>query len=107
MYILTWLYQETNHIGMTRCYQGINFLLGHRERVAHHATCLGIVLEVLYLLTLGIQFLGSIKGNICLTCIQQYLDIFSIDISTLALTIRTMITTKAHTFVKLNAQPIE
>ena len=84
-----------------------NLIGRHGERVAHHHSCVGIILEVLNLMTLCIEFLGSVKGYVCLAGIKQLVDILLVYSATLALTVRTMLTAEADTFVKLYAKPSE
>ena len=66
-----------------------------------------IVLEVLNLSTLLLQLLWGIKSNISLTIVQQLLNILLIDVATLALAIRALVSTKRDTLVKLDAQPLK
>ena len=77
------------------------------QRVTHLTAGVTVVLKILYLSTLCLQLLRSIESDICLVCIQQLLNIFLIDITTLDLTIRTLVATKAYTLIKLNAEPFE
>ena len=105
--LLTRFHFEANHILLTLSYQGIHLLFRHGERVAHLTAGMAVVLEVLYLIAFLFQFLGRIESNICLISIQQLLDILLIDITTLALAVRTLIATKRDTLVELDAQPLE
>ena len=61
-----------------------------------------VILEILNLLTLGLQLLWCVKGDIGLVSIEQLLHIFLIDITTLALAIRTFVAAKTDTLVKLD-----
>ena len=106
-HLLSGLNLEAHHILLTIGDQLLHLLLGKGQRVAHLTTRMAVVLEVLYLRTLGLQFLRGIEGNIGLSRIQQLLDIFLIDFSTLTLTIRPFVASKADTLIKLNAQPLE
>ena len=107
MNFLSWFNLETYCILLTICDELIYLLLGKGERVAHLHTGMSIVLEILNLSTLSFQLLWSIEGDVCLTIVQKLLYIFLIDITTLALTIRTMLATEAHTLIKLDTEPLE
>ena len=107
MNLLSWFNLETNCILLTICDELIYLLLGKGERVAHLHTGMGIVLEILNLSTLSFQLLGSIESDISLTRIEQLLHIFLIDVATLTLAVRTMLSTKAYTLVKLDTEPFE
>ena len=105
--LLTSLNLEANNILLTLSNQLINLLLRHSQRVTHLTTGVTIVLEVLDFSTLCLQLLWSIKSNICLIGIEQLLNIFLIDIATLALAIWTFVTTKAYTLIELDAKPLK
>jgi hypothetical protein len=64
-------------------------------------------LEVLDFLTLLLQFLGGVEGNVCLAGIEQLLHILLIDVAALALTVRSLVATKGDALVELNAEPLE
>ena len=98
---------ETHDILLAIGYQLVDLLLGQGQRVAHLTAGVGVVLEVLYLATLGLQLLGRVKGDICLVIIQQLLHILLINIAALALAIRAFVATEADTLVKLDAEPLE
>ena len=82
-------------------------LLWQGQRVTHLTASVAVVLEILYLLTLCLQLLWSVESDVCLVCIQQLLNILLIDVTALTLTIRTLVATKAHTLIKLYAEPFE
>ena len=67
----------------------------------------GIILEILYLCTLGIKLLWSIKCDVCLAIVEQLLHIPLIYITALALTVWSMVSSEAYTFIELYAQPAE
>ena len=77
------------------------------QRVAHLHASLVVVLEVLYFLALGIELLGRVEGYVGLAVVQQLFHVFLIDVAALALTIRTVLATERHSFVELDAQPVE
>ena len=107
MNLLAGLNLEAHSILLAVCNELVNLLLGKSERVAHLHTGMGIILEVLYLSTLCLKLLGSIESDISLTSIEQLLHIFLIDVATLTLAVRTMLSTKAYTLVKLDTEPFE
>ena len=82
-------------------------LLGHGQRVAHLHACGSVVLEVLHLGTLGLELLGRVKGIVSLAGLQQLVDILLIDVAALALTVRTVASTEADTFVEFDSEPSE
>ena len=104
---LTWINLEADHILLSFADQGINFLLRQRQGVAHHATCTGIILEILDFIALGLQLLRGVESNVSLTGCQEFLYIFLIDITTLTLAIGTILATKTHALVELDTQPLE
>ena len=105
MHILSRLHLETHHILRTVGHQALHLFARHRERIAHLAACLCVVLKVLYLAALGFQLLGRIESDVSFPVVQQLVYIFFIDMLAFALSIRTVFSAKTHTFVKLNAQP--
>ena len=104
---LAWINLEADHILLSFADQGINFLLRQRQGVAHHATCTGIILEILDFIALGLQLLRGVESNVSLTGCQEFLYIFLIDITTLTLAIGTILATKTHALVELDTQPLE
>ena len=94
---------EAHHILLSVSNQLLHFLFRKCQRIAHLTTGMAVILEILDLLTLGLQLLWCIKGYVSLICIEQLLYIFLIDITTLALAIGSLVATKAYTFVKLDA----
>ena len=107
VHLLTWLYLEAYHILLAGVNQALCFLGAEHQRVAHLHAGMGIVLKVLHSLALGGQFLGGVKGYVGLAGIEQLLYILAVNVATLALAVGAMIATKAHTFVKLDAEPLE
>ena len=88
-------------------YECRHFFGAHGERVFHEMACMGIILEILYLASLGFKLLGSIESDIGITTVKQLMDIFLINLATLTLTIGTVAAAKRHTFVELNSKPAE
>ena len=107
MHIFIWFYLETYYILLALCNQRIHFLFGERQRIAHLHTRRSIILEIGYFRTLGIQFFRSIKSDVSLTSIQQHLHVLLVYFTTLGLTVRTMFSAEADTFIKRNTQPLE
>ena len=107
MHILIGLYLETNHILPAFSNQRVHLFFGKRQRIAHLHTRRGIILEIGYLRTLGIQLFRSIEGDVSLACIQQHLYILLVYLTTFGLAVRPMFSSKADTFIKRNAQPFE
>ena len=105
--LLTSLNLEANHILLTLGNQFLNLFLRHSQRVAHLTAGMTIVLEVLNLSTLSLQLLWRIESNISLIGIQQLLNVFLVNITTFALAIRTLVATKANTFIKLDTEPLK
>ena len=66
-----------------------------------------VVLEVLNLASHQLQFLRSVKSDVCTSCFQQLLNIFLIDIAPLTLTVGTIVAAKGYALVELDAQPAE
>ena len=87
--------EEADDILRTACDESIDLLTWQDKRIAHRGTGRSVVLEVRYRLTLLLQFLGRIEGDISLACIEELLDILAVDIAALALTIGTAIPTIA------------
>ena len=98
---------EAHHILLAVGNQPVHLFFRHGQRVAHHQARLVVVLEVLYLLTLLLQFLGRVEGDIGLAALQQHLHILLIDVAALALTIGAIVAAEADTLVELDAQPAE
>ena len=105
--IATRLNQEANHILLAFCDELLDLFLGESQRVAHLHSRACIVLEVLYLSTFCIEFLGRIKGDVGLSVVEKLLNILLIYVATLALAIRPMIASEAHALVEFDAQPLE
>ena len=106
-HLLSCLDLKAHHILLTIGNQLLHLLLRQCQRVTHHTTGMTVVLEILYLLTLSLQFLRGIKGDIGFTSIQQLLHILLVDVTALTLAVGTLVTTETHTFVKPNPQPLE
>ena len=101
-HLLTSLDLETYHVLPAVGNHLVHFLFRECQRVAHLTTGMTVILEILNLLTLGLQLLGCVKGDIGLIRVEQLLHIFLIDITTLALAIRTFVAAKRHAFVELD-----
>ena len=91
---LTSLHLEADDILMAGSNQRVDLFLRKGQRVAHLLARVAVVLEVLYLSTLLFQLLRGIEGNVGLVVVQQLLDIFLIDVATLALAIGTLVATE-------------
>ena len=104
---LSRFYLETYGILLAVCDELVHLFLRKGERITHLHTGVGIILEILDFSTLGLQFLWSIKSDVSLAIVEKLLYIFLIDVTTLALTVRTMLTTEAHSLIKLDAEPLE
>ncbi len=83
------------------------FTVRQRQGITHLHTRMTIILEVLHLLAFFLQFFRRIKGIIRLPLIQQDLNIFLINLTTLTLPIRSILSTKVHAFIKADTQPSE
>ena len=104
---LSRLHQEAHHILLAVLYKLVDLLLRHGERVAHHAAGRGVVLEILYLVALGLQFLGGVEGDVCLAGLEQLVYVFLIDVAALALPVWSVLAAERHTLVELDAKPAE
>ena len=98
---------ETDYILLAFRNQCIHFFLRHSQWITHHPSGRCVILEVSNFRTLGVQFLRGIKGDVCFSILQQNLYIFLIDFAAFRLTVRAMFPTEAHTFVKVDTQPLE
>ena len=107
MHLLVRLDTEANHILLALGNQRLYLLAWHYQRVAHLQACGGIILEVGHLGTLGFQLLGRIECDIGPAVVKQLLHVLLIDVATLRLTVRTVVATKAHSFVERDAEPLE
>ena len=85
MHGLSWFHLEAHHILLTVGDELLHFACRHSKRVAHHHARAGIILEIGYLGTLGLEFGRGVKSIICLAVIEQLLYIFLIDVPTLTL----------------------
>ena len=101
------LNQEANHILLAFRNQLLDLFFGESQRVAHLHSGACIVLEILYLSAFGIEFLGCIKGDVGLAVVEKLVNILLVDVPALALAIRPLIASEAHTLVKFDAQPFE
>ena len=106
-HILARFNEETHHILPAFGYEAFHLLGRHGQGVAHLHTGGSIILEVLYLSPLGIEFLGGIKSDVCLSSIQQLLHISLVDVSALALAIGAVLAAYTHTFIESDSQPLE
>ena len=107
MHLYTRLYLETHHILLSVGNALLAFFRSHGERVGHLQACVGVVLEVCYLATFLLQFLRSVESYVRRTLFEQDINIFFINIPTLALTVRTVFAAEGHAFVELYAEPSE
>ena len=82
-------------------------LFGQSQRVAHLHACGSVVLEVLHLGALCLQLFGCVEGIVSLAGLKQLVDVFLVDLAALALTVRTVASTEADAFVKLDSEPSE
>lgn len=85
----------------------LNLLRAHTERVAHLESGRGIVLEILYLITLSLKFLSSIESYVRMPRLKKLVNILLINLATLRLTVRTMAASIRDTLVELDAQPLK
>ena len=99
--------EEADDILRTTSDEGINLLTWQDERIAHRGAGRSVVLEIRYRLTLLLQFLGRVEGDISLARIEELLDILAVDIAALALTIGAAVPTIAHAFVEADTEPLE
>ena len=107
MHVNARLYQETHHILFAVGDTLLHLFARESERVGHLKTCVGVVLEVLYLRTLCLELLWSVKSDVCLAAVKQFLHIFFIYVAALALTVGSMLSAERHTFVKCYAEPLK
>ena len=107
MDILAGLNFEAHSVLLAVGNKSLHFVGRQCEAVAHLKTGGRVILEILYGLALGVEFLGSVKGIVCTTGVKELLHIVTIDVATLALAIGTMVTTEGHAFVKFYAKPAE
>ena len=95
--IATRLDAETHHI-LSAVVDEALYLVGRQcERIAHRHTSRCVILEVGNLLAFGIKFFGGIESNISFAGIEKHLHMLAINITTLALLIRSVGATFAHT----------
>ena len=106
-HIASWLNLEADHILLAVGNTLFHFLFRHRQRVAHLSACACVILEILHFFTLLVQLFRRIECIVSLVCVQQHLHIFLVDVATLTLSIRSMISSKRNSLVKLDAQPLE
>ena len=107
MDLLTRLHLEANGILHAVVDELSPLLFGHGQRVAHLQACGSVVLEVLHFGTLGLQLLRRVEGIVSLAGLQQLVDILLVDVAALALAVRTVLSSEAHTFVELDSEPFE
>ena len=98
--------EEADDILRTAGNERIDLLTREDQGIAHRGTCRGIVLEVRHRLTLLLQLLRSIEGDISLARIEELLDVLTVDVTPLALAIRAAVTAVVHPFVKANTEPL-
>ena len=103
MYVFIRFNLETDYILLSFCNQTIHFLLTQSQRVSHWQTGRSIVLEIGYFFAFSIQFFRSIKGNIGFSVFQQYLHILLINITTLRLAVRAILSAETYAFIKRDA----
>ena len=99
--------EEADDILRTACDEGVDLLTWQDERIAHRGASRSVVLEVSYRLTLLLQLLRRVEGDISLACIEELLDVLAVDIAALALTIGAAVPTIAHAFVEADTEPLE
>ena len=99
--------EEAHHVLLAVGNQCIHLLLWHGEGIAHLHACVGVILEVLYFLALGVELLGGVEGDVSLALVEQLLHVFLVDVAALALTVRAVFSAEAHSFVELYAEPLE
>ena len=106
-HLVAGLHLEAHHILPTVGYQLVDLLFRQRQRVAHLAAGMRVVLEVLYLAALLLQLLRRVEGYVGLAGIEQLLHIFLIDVAALTLAVGPFVAAERYTLVELDAQPLE
>src|SRR3712207_8783901 len=77
-------------------HQTVDFFLGKRQRIAHLQTCMGVILKVLNLISLGLKLLRRVESDVSFALSKQLIDILFIDFAALTLPIWAVISAKAH-----------
>ena len=106
-HLLSGLNLEAYDILATLGNESLDLFLRKGQRVAHHGAGLRVVLEVLNLCTLCFQFLWSVESDIGFVGVEQLFHILTVDVTTLALTVGTLVATERDALVELNAEPLE
>ena len=101
------LHAEAHHVLRPLGHEPLHFLLGHGERVAHREARVGVVLEVLHLLALGLQLLGRVERHVCLALVEQLAHVLLVYVAALALAVWAVVASEGHAFVELDAEPAE
>ena len=99
--------EEANDILCTASDERIDLLAREDQGIAHRGTRGSIVLEVRHSLALLLQLLRRIEGDISLARIKELLDVLTVDVTPLTLSIRAAVTAVVHSFVKANTEPLE
>ena len=103
----TRLHLEAHHILVSLADKVLHLLGRHHERVAHHASGAGVVLEVGYLLALGIQLLRGVEGIVGLALTDELVYILLVDGAALTLPVGAIFAAEGNALVELDAQPLE
>jgi len=107
VYFLSRLYLEAHGVLHAVVDEFLPLLFGQGERVAHLHAGRRVVLEVFHFGALGFQLLRRVEGIVSLAGTDQLVHVFLVDIAALALTVGTMVASKADTLIKLYAEPSE
>ena len=94
---------ESHHILITLGNKSLHLLLRKGKRIAHLHTCMGIILEILYLATLCLQLFGRVEGDVCLAAFKQLVNILLVYVAAFALSVWAVVSAERHTLVKLDA----
>ena len=99
--------EEAHHVLLALGNHLLHFLFWQCQRVAHLHARVGVILEILYLLSLGLEFFGRVEGDVCLALVEQLLHVFLVYVAPLALAVRAVAAAEAHALVELDAEPLE
>ena len=106
-HLLVGLHLEAHHPGVGLPHQPLHLLLGKGQRVAHLRACAAVVLEILHLIPLRLQFLGGVKGHVCLAVGKKLVNVLFVNVAALALAVGAVVAAEGDTLVKLYSQPVE
>ena len=98
---------EPHHVLGAVGNEPVDLFFAHRERVAHLHAGRGVVLEVGYFVTFGIELGRSVESDVGFAGFEQLVYVFAIDLFAFRLAIRAVVAAVAHPFVEVDAQPFE